>query len=133
MTGSDREPQIGSIGEEAAKLLQTLQAWATESSRHEVGDSQANADAAASGLLGSIGRHIPTGDRECTFCPVCRAIAAARATSPEVRQHLAAATYSFVQAVSGMLALHVAEGDDEAADDPIEHIDVERHDERSNR
>ena len=127
MNSPGGEPRVGSIGEEAAKLLQALQEWATDTSRDGSGTSEATGG--VGGWLGNLGQHVATGERECTYCPICRVISAARATSPEVKQHLAVATYSLVQACSGMLAPLVHGGDADAAGGPVEHIDVERPDE----
>ena len=80
-------PPVGSVGEEAVKLLQALQEWAKESGQ-EYGDSVGAAAAGAGGLLQSVNEHIATGGQDCTYCPVCRMISAVRATSPEVKQHL---------------------------------------------
>ena len=46
----------------------------------------------------------PTGSPECSWCPVCRTVAAVRQTSPEVLAHLTSAASSLMLAVSGMMA-----------------------------
>ena len=72
----DREP-VGSVAEEAAKLFGAFSGWAKEH-----GDG-------LSSFADDLHDHVATGSAECTWCPVCRTIAAVRQTSPEVRAHLA--------------------------------------------
>jgi hypothetical protein len=97
--GEPDEP-VGSVGEEAAKLLGALSGWAQE---HKdvwgsgVGDG-------LSGLADQFGEHLATGAPECTWCPVCRTVHAIRETSPEVRDHLTSAATSLMLAISGMMA-----------------------------
>ena len=85
---------VGSVGEEAAKLLDALQDWAKESS-------------ASGGSLGdqlrSANEHIATGGEDCTYCPVCQVIHRVREASPELRTHLAVATSSLLQAAATLL------------------------------
>jgi hypothetical protein len=90
-TGDGQEP-VGSVTEEAAKLLGALSGWAKE---HGEG---------VSALTDELHAHITTDAPECTWCPVCRGFAAVRQTSPEVRAHLTSAATSLALALSGMLA-----------------------------
>lgn len=99
-------PPVGSVGEEAVKLLQALQEWAKESG-HEYAESVGAATAGAGGLLQSVNDHIATGGQDCVYCPVCRMISAVRATSPEVKQHLTTAASSLLQAAAGLMTTHV--------------------------
>src|SRR6201999_3695096 len=93
MTQSDSGPEgLGSVAEEAVKLLGALSGWAREH-----GDG-------ITGLSGEVHEHLATGGPECTWCPVCRTVAAFRQTSPEVRAHLTSAASSLLLAVSGMMA-----------------------------
>lgn len=112
-TGRQDEP-VGSVVEEAAKLLGALSGWAKEH-----GDGWP-------GLSDELHEHLATGSPECTWCPICRTISAFRQTSPEVRAHLASAASSLMLAVSGMMATRPARGaegverihlDDEWAED----------------
>ena len=82
---TDDEP-VGSLGSEAAMLLEALQDW-------------------ASGTAGDAGsaEHIGTASAPCTYCPLCRVLSALR-NDPEVREHLSAAATSLMEAVAGMLA-----------------------------
>ena len=82
---TDDEP-VGSLGTEAAMLLEALQDWA----------------AGTAGDAGSA-EHIATGSAACTYCPLCRVISALR-DDPEVRGHLSAAATSLMEAVVGMLS-----------------------------
>jgi hypothetical protein len=84
MTSSEDEP-VGSLGDEAAKLLGVLAGWASEHA-HDVNE------------------HLATGDAECLYCPICRTVHAVRDASPEVRTQLATAASSFLQAAAGLLA-----------------------------
>ena len=92
--GADpRGPEpVGSVAEEAAKLFGAFSGWAKEH-----GDSW-------SSITDGLHEHVATGSPECTWCPVCRTVAAIRQTSPEVMGHLSTAASSLMLAVSGMMA-----------------------------
>ena len=83
---------VGSVAEEAAKLLGAFSGWAKEH-----GDG-------LSSFTDGLNEHVATGSAECTWCPVCRTVAAIRQTSPEVVGHLTSAASSLMLAVSGMMA-----------------------------
>ena len=51
-----------------------------------------------------VDEHLATGDAECLYCPICRTVHAVREASPEVRNQLATAASSFLQAAAGLLA-----------------------------
>lgn len=91
---------VGSVGEEAAKLFGVLADWA-----HDVSD------------------HVDTGAAECTYCPICRTVHVIRQASPEVRDHLAAAATSLMQAAAGVLAATARAGSDPSTG--VEHIDLD--------
>ena len=111
---------LGSVGEEAAKLLQALQGWAKESGPEYVGVATAAAD-----KLETINEHIASGGSDCQYCPLCQAISLVRSTSPEVKAHLADAASSLLQAAAGALATHVSEPRTERpAEPPVEKIDL---------
>jgi hypothetical protein len=84
MTSPGDEP-VGSVGDEAAKLLGVLAGWASEHAR-------------------DLNGHLATGDAECLYCPICRTVHAVRGASPEVRDQLSTAASSFLQAAAGLLA-----------------------------
>jgi hypothetical protein len=76
---------LGNASQEAARLLDALGQW--------LGARTADAP--------SWSEHIATGSAECRLCPLCRLIALARETSPELAGHLDDA----VQSVSAALRL----------------------------
>jgi hypothetical protein len=98
------EPEVGSVGEEAAKLVNALSDWAKD-----------QGGGAATGLGGSIAgladlaRDIEShvGGENCTYCPLCRLIGLVRGASPEVRGHLTTATTALLQAGLSALATPV--------------------------
>jgi len=112
MTQSDDPEPVGSVAEEAAKLLGALSGWAREH-----GDG---VTAMADSMTHELHDHLATGSPECAWCPICRTVATIRQTSPEVRAHLASAASSLMMAVSGMMASQSA-GRDRA----VERIDLE--------
>jgi hypothetical protein len=73
----------GTIGDEAARLLDAVQDWA----RRSFGESA----------------HIATGAPECTWCPVCQLIAVLRGDRPEVSDKIADATASVVVALRAVV------------------------------
>src|SRR4051812_48105364 len=88
MTRPEDEP-VGSVGDEAAKLLGALADWAGD---HLHDSAQ------------EVNEHLATGDAECLYCPICRTVHAVRGASPEVRAQLAAAASTFLQAAAGLLS-----------------------------
>jgi hypothetical protein len=76
----------GSVGEEAAKLVEALSDWAR----------------------GAAGGELPlaTGGEECTLCPVCQALSLVRRARPETFAHLADATTAFLAAVRTVVETH---------------------------
>jgi hypothetical protein len=111
MSQTDKEP-VGSVAEEAAKLLGALSGWAREH-----GDG---VTAMADSMSHELHDHLATGSPECAWCPVCRTVATIRQASPEVRAHLASAASSLMMAVSGMMASHSA-----GRDGTVERIDLD--------
>jgi hypothetical protein len=120
-------PEVGSVAEEAAKLVGALSDWARD-----------QGDAASSGVAGSVAGladlardlegHVA--GENCTYCPVCRVIGLVRATSPEVKGHLATATTALLQAAMSAMATQVP---DEARrrDTGVERINLENEAEES--
>jgi hypothetical protein len=71
------------VAEEAARLLGALQAWAGETlGRAEPGHGEGTT---------------------CDWCPVCQALDRVRATSPEVREHLATGVTSLLHGAASLL------------------------------
>jgi len=120
---SDPDESVGSVAEEAAKLLHALQDWAKDSGSEYAGAAASAAEGAASAVH-RIDEHIATGSAECTYCPVCRVISTVRETSPEVRQHLTTAATSLLHAAAGLLATNVPEPSKGRRDGPVEKIDL---------
>ncbi len=125
---SDERPdepaeEVGTVAEETAKLLAALQDWAKDSgSAHASAASQA-ADGLAESVRG-FNEHIGHGP-DCKYCPVCQVINVVRETSPEVKQHLAIAASSMLQAVQGMLATPVPDSQRQRRAGPVEKIDLD--------
>lgn len=103
MSGDREEPQVGTVAEEAAKLLGALSGWAK--------DAAYDVDA-----------HIATGAPECTACPICRTVHAVRELSPEVTSHLASAATSLMHAAAGLMATATP---GPGAREGVEHIDLD--------
>jgi hypothetical protein len=120
---SDPDESVGSVAEEAAKLLHALQDWAKESGS-EYAEAAATAAEGAASAVHRVDEHIATGAAECSYCPVCRVISAVRDTSPEVRQHLTSAATSLMHAAAGLLNTHVPEPPKGHTDGGVEKIDV---------
>lgn len=93
---------VGGVGEEAAKLFGALADWARDS-----------------------GDHVDTGAAECTYCPLCRTVHVLRQASPEVRDHLAVAASSLMQAAAGVLAATAREADSNRRSAGVERIDLD--------
>jgi hypothetical protein len=108
--GSAHEP-VGSVGEEAAKLLAALQGWA----RDHVADYSRSA-----GEFGSS--HIADGSAACRICPLCQLIAWVRSVNPESVDQLGHAAGSMLQALSGLV--DAAHRSGERRGSPVEKIDL---------
>ncbi len=113
---------VGTLAEEAAKLVAALQNWGAEAGKA----------AGATGASGAEGgeqadasydhaSHDPTSP-ECRWCPLCQLVRVARATTPEVREHLASAGMSLALAFKGLLD---GVDDPSSRSDPVEKIDLD--------
>lgn len=104
---------VGSLTDEAAKLLAVLQGWAATAATDQEDASHAHTS------------DTPDGSG-CRWCPHCRLVRAARATSPEARDHLTQAATAFALAVQELLATQAqtqsGEGGEGGA--PVEKIDL---------
>ena len=118
--GGPKDP-VGSVGEEAAKLLGALSNWARDQ-----GDDYAGSAAEAAGTFASavqdVSEHIATGGEDCRYCPVCQVIHVVRNTSPEVRTHLSVAASSLMHAAAGLLA---TDPRGQSKSSPVEKIDLD--------
>jgi hypothetical protein len=122
--------EVGSLADEAAKLLGALSGWARDQAG-EAGEGLSGLAAQAAASAHDLDEHLATGATECTVCPVCRAVHAVRQLSPEVTAHLTAAAASLAQAVGAVMATapgRTGGGPDGSAgpDEPggVEHIDL---------
>ena len=123
MSGDERREPVGSVGEEAAKLLTALQGWARDSGSDYATAVTGAANGAASSL-NAINEHIATGADDCRYCPLCQVISAVRETSPEVKQHLTSAGTSLLQAAAGVLATQVPDESKRSRHSGVEKIDL---------
>jgi hypothetical protein len=138
--GSD---EVGSVAEEAAKLIGVLSGWAREHGEglsagfgHGLADVAHGAFDAAHGLADAahgvtgaahnIDEHFATGSEECTYCPVCRGVHFVRSASPEVKAHLATAASSLFHAAAALMAAQATthEGSGRRSS-TVEHIDLD--------
>lgn len=121
--GDDGPEDVGSVGDEAAKLFGALSDWAREHGS-DVGQGLSGLAQHAAASAHEVNEHIATGSAECTYCPVCRTVHAVRQTSPEVRAHLAQAASSLLNAAAGMLATPPP-GGGSGRGASVEHIDLD--------
>lgn len=117
---------VGSVGEEAAKLFGALSGWAS-SHGGDLGHGLSGLAGHAAEALREVDEHVATGAPECTYCPVCRTVHAIREVSPEVRDHLASAAGSLLQAAAGILAAS-AKGAGHEPRGGMERIDLDGDD-----
>jgi hypothetical protein len=149
-----RGDEVGSLGEETAKLLGALAGWAREQdlaghvaafTEAEVGsgpqaDGEAGADeagrvgAASVGAgavgAGSVGAGGEESACECRYCPLCRGVHAVRHLSPEVRTHLVAAVSSLARAAEAVLR---TDAPAPSRPEGVERIDLDGWDEPGER
>jgi hypothetical protein len=117
---------VGSLGEEAAKLLGALSGGAREHAE-DAGEGLSGFAAHAAASAHELNEHLATGAAECTVCPVCRTVHAVRQLSPEVKAHLTTAVSSLAQAAAAIMAT----ADPRSATDhgrgrgSVEHIDLD--------
>lgn len=124
MTDTDdgRDPDVGSLAEETAKLLGALNGWAREQG-DGLGETVSGFSQHAFAAGHELNAHLATGSAECTVCPVCRTVHAVRQLSPEVKAHLATAAASLMQAAAGILATATPSTSPERGG--VEHIDLD--------
>ena len=115
-----QEP-VGSVGEEAAKLLGAFSSWAKDQGNDYAGSAAEAAGSFASAVQ-DVSEHIATGGEDCRYCPVCQVIHVVRNTSPEVRTHLSVAASSLMHAAAELLATNPH---DQSRSSPVEKIDLD--------
>jgi hypothetical protein len=119
----DQGGDVGSVGEEAAKLLGAMSEWAREQGS-DLGQGLGGLAGHAAASMHDINDHIATGSAECSYCPICRGVHMIRETSPEVKAHLVTAASSFLQAASALLATQLPK-DGSARTSHVERIDLD--------
>lgn len=126
---SEHDDPVGSVGEEAAKLLGALSEWARDHG-DDLGDGLSGLAGQAAASAREINDHLATGSAECTYCPVCRAVHVIRETSPEVKAHLTSAASSLLQAAAAMLETQVPREDGAPGERgaQVERIDLDQAD-----
>ena len=120
MTDAGETHDVGSLGDEAAKLLGALSGWARDHAG-EASEGLSGFAAHAAASAHDLNEHLATGSAECTVCPVCRTVHAVRQLSPEVKAHLATAMTSLAQAAAAVMATSTPRTEGEV---DVEHIDV---------
>lgn len=115
--------EVGSLGDEAAKLLGALSGWAREHAG-EASEGLSGLAAQAAASAHDLSEHLDTGAAECTVCPVCRTVHAVRQLSPEVKAHLGSAMASLAHAAAAMMATADERADEDAGTGRVEHIDL---------
>ena len=123
MSDGEKNDSVGSVGEEAIKLLNALQGWARESGSDYANAAAGVASEAASSFH-SLNEHIATGGEDCRYCPICQVISTVRETSPEVKEHLSTAATSFMHAVAGVMATQMPGEAKGQRDSGVEKIDL---------
>ena len=129
-SGPGQDPSgddVGSVGEEAAKLLGALSDWAREQGAAPGGGDGGGLGGLAGQAAAAareVADHVDTGATECSWCPLCRAVHVMR--TPEVRDPLTAAATSLMQAAAGFLAATGAQSRPTRDATPdVEHIDLD--------
>jgi hypothetical protein len=100
----DPADPVGSVAEEAIKLLGALSGWARD-------------------VAPDLEKHLDTGAAECTYCPICRSVHVVRGLRPEVKEQLVTAASTALQALSGLLASATSGAG--GAPSGVEHIDLD--------
>jgi bacterioferritin-associated ferredoxin len=96
------EDDVGSVAEEAAKLLAALQGWAREAGGSRAAQGEAAASAMADRLK-EVNDHLGHGP-DCRYCPICQTISFFRETSPEAREKITTAAISAMTSMAEALA-----------------------------
>src|SRR5438094_2679478 len=120
--------EVGSVGEEAAKLFAALQGLARETGQPgQNGASHAGSGATGSGIgaaAAAVNAHLANGEA-CRYCPLCQVISHVRTLSPEVKSHLNTAATSLLGALNAALATSgPGHGSGRADRSRVERIDL---------
>jgi len=121
--GPEDVGDVGSVGDEAAKLFGALSDWAREHGS-DFGHGLSSVADQASAAARDVRDHLDTGSAECSYCPICRTVHLVRQTSPELREQLTVAAASLMQAAAGLLATAARAGEP-ARPAGVERIDLD--------
>lgn len=116
---------VGTLAEEAARLLAVVQGWTDDHREHQAAQEAAVATEgvdAGSEDDTSAGHGETHVSGECRYCPLCNAVRLAKAVSPEVKEHLATAGMSTLMALKALLE-NIQPDPNERAQ-PVEKIDL---------
>jgi hypothetical protein len=102
VSGPSGPAEPGPLAEEAARLVEALEAWARTAA-------------------GGLGHRVATGAPECQLCPWCRFIAAVRGSQPETFAHLLDAAGSLSAAFRSTLDARTHRSGGVG----VEHIDID--------
>lgn len=116
--------EIGTVAEEAAKLLGALSGWAKHQGT-DVGQGMADAAQGAAAAIQNVNEHFATGSQDCLYCPICRVVHVVRESSPEVRTHLAVAALNLMQAASAVLSTTIPEDRRQPGTEGVEKINLD--------
>jgi hypothetical protein len=106
MTGEEPRPEVGSVREEAERLVAAALAAASVAARglgRSANPLSGFADAAERLLAGGGTGHVATGSPECCVCPVCKAIAALRDPDPRLAIRLATGAADLAASLTDVL------------------------------
>jgi len=126
----DGSAGVGGVGEEAAKLFGALAEWARDHGAElgpQLGHGISGFAAHAASAAREVDDHVDTGAPECSWCPVCRGVHVIRLASPEVRDHLAVAATSLMQAAAGVMVA-ASRGPASERSAGVERIDLDEDD-----
>lgn len=89
--GAERwDEQVGSVADEAIRLLESLRRSAADEAVGPLeGENTSDAAASVPGTEGGAGPDVPAHDPSCTWCPLCRGAAVIRSLSPQTLARLA--------------------------------------------
>lgn len=128
---------VGTLAEEAAKLIAVVQGWASEHTGPERATAANKPEPGANEPGHPVGATDGTqnqhGERaadhadhgpmvECRWCPLCQSMRVAKAATPEVRDHLANAAMSLALAFKGLVD---SVDDASPRSSPVEKIDLD--------
>ncbi len=121
--GREDVGDVGSVGDEAARLFGALSDWARDHGP-DLGQGLSGIADQASAAAREVRDHVDTGAAECAYCPICRTVHLVRQANPDLREHLTVAAASLMQVAAGLLATAARAGD-AAPPTGVERIDLD--------